>query len=489
MAEVLTPPAHLWVPDHDDDSYASEVADLAELAGRTLDAEQKLAVSAATARRGGRWAALEFAVVMPRQNGKTGGIILPVALADLFLTPWPVLIVWSSHKVRTTKEAFLDIKRLIQSTPELDARVAKISEGRGEEGVTLTSGSRLNFLARINGGGRGLSGDSVALDEALFLTDSMLGDLLPTMAARRDPHVLYGSSAGKAASAPLRALRDRGRKGGDQRLAYVEWSSEPACRYDSCTHARGSVGCSLDDLELLQRVNPASRRGRIDPEFLLAMRRSMSPQEFGREFAGWWDDPATAVGLTVEAWARRAWPDPDDSGVPPKVTGRPVFALDVAPHQRFAAVGVAGVNEHGELQLELVEHRGGTSWVVDALSRLAAVTDVVVNPGAAVSALIPDLRDAGLSLVEMSARDVGQACGMLQAAVAGEGASRPIVHLNDPMVSAAISGAATRDVGDGLWAWSHRRSEVDITPITSLTWAHWWAATDGGDYDLTDSFG
>jgi hypothetical protein len=66
----------------------------------------------AVVRPGGRWAALETCRIEPRQNGKTGGELLPVVLFDLFLMP-PDKIVWTAHLFRTARDAFNDFDRMI----------------------------------------------------------------------------------------------------------------------------------------------------------------------------------------------------------------------------------------------------------------------------------------------------------------------------------------------------------------------------------------
>jgi hypothetical protein len=421
---------------------------------------------------------------MPRQNGKSAGILTPLVMADLFLATKPVLLVWTAHKVKTAKEAFLDMRRMILETPELESRVNKISAARGDEGFELTNGARLNFLARINGGGRGLSGDTIVLDEALFLTADMMGDLLPTKAARPDPHVLYGSSAGKAVSGPLRALRDRGRPGGDPALAYAEWTTLRECASQPCPHTIGTRGCVLDDRVAWREANP-----RIALDELEDQRLDLPPEEFAREFLGWWDDPSGAESIGFEAWAARAV-RADLMGRFPQIVGRVTFAADVAPNQRAAAISVCGLNAQGVPQVEVVEHRPGTAWLAGRVRELVSGgADVVVNPGAAVNAVLPELKRELVEPVLMGVQDVAQACGLLQAAVnAKPGADVPIAHLGDPLVTAALQSAGTRAIGDGQWAWSHKASDADITALTSVTWAFWrFVTTVDADYDLMAS--
>ncbi len=41
------------------------------------------------------------------------------------------------------------------------------------------------------------------------------------------------------------------------------------------------------------------------------------------------------------------------------------------------------------------------------------------------------------------------------------------------ILTAAVAGAARRDIGDGLWAWSAKSSEVDIVTLVAATNALW----------------
>jgi hypothetical protein len=72
-------------------------------------------------------------------------------------------------------------------------------------------------------------------------------------------------------------------------------------------------------------------------------------------------------------------------------------------------------------------------------------------------------------VTEMSARELGQACESFAAAVT-EGRLR---HVGDPRLLAALQSAGRRDIGDGLWAWSRRRSGADISLLVAATGALW----------------
>jgi hypothetical protein len=166
--------------------------DLAATYGRILDAEQALVVDAILSEGpDGNWAALEAAVVCSRQNLKTF-VLECIALGKLFLFG-SELIIWSAHLFETAQESFRDLDEIVTNYDHLRKRVKTISRANGDEGIELTSGQRIKFRARSKSGGRGLSGDDVILDEAFALQPGHLGALIPTLSARPNPQILYGS--------------------------------------------------------------------------------------------------------------------------------------------------------------------------------------------------------------------------------------------------------------------------------------------------------
>lgn len=459
-----------------------EVADLARMVGFVPDPEQQLILDAAFAiDERGKSAAFEVAAVVGRQNLKTGAI-KQMALGWMFVTE-ERLVVWSAHEFRTAQESFRDMEELIESSSYLSRRVKQIHRGNGDEAIELVGDRRLIFKARTKGGGRGLSGDKVILDEAFALQPMHMGALLPTLSARPDPQVVYGSSAGLAESVVLRGIRDRGRAGKDRRLAYFEWCAPPpqeACRDGvKCTHALDAKGCGCDKPELWQVANPQLGR-RISLDYVAAERRALPPAEFARERMGWWDEPVGGlVPITPEAWAACA---DGESQVQDPVA----LAVDITPDRSMAAISAAGRRADGLMHGELVEHRSGTGWVVDRLVELASnwrPCAVVVDPGGPAGSLEKELNERGFRaepsdgewrLHLVGTREYAQACGALVDDV-NNGRWR---HLDQGPLNRAVEGARTRPLAEA-WAWSRRNSEDDISPLVSVTLARHGFATHG----------
>ena len=489
-------PAYLWIPPRVG-SYGDEAIDLAEIAGRKLDEEQKLAVDAMLSYGpGGRWAALEAAIVEARQNGKTSGVLLPVTLFDLFLLP-PDRIVWTAHLFRTSRDSFDDFVRCIETAPELSRRVKSISNGRGEEAIELHNGAKLEFLARSRGGGRGLGGKRVVMDEALILSGTAIGALMPTLSARPNPQISYGSSAAMETSDHLHSLTGRGRAGGDPTLVWIEWRApsgwaNPPCEEGKkCPHRVGAPGCALDDEALWQRANHALGV-RLSVDVVRGERRSMPPREFGRERMGWEEDLIEgATPLDIEGWLRLT----DRSSVP----NDPIaLGVEVNNDRSDAAIGIAARRGDGLIHLEVITKeslRGtslerfadlpGISWVVPAAAALAKrwkPCAVVVDDRSEAAALLPDFKEAGLKVRDRDpdkqpgagevivltwASDMARACGQLYDAVTN---THTVRHLGQQELTESAKGAVWRPLGDAR-AWSRKEARTNPAPLIGTTLA------------------
>ena len=334
-------------------TYGPEVADLNADAGFAPDAQQRLSLDAIFGRNEtGMSVAFEAATVVGRQNMKTG-LFKQCAIGWLFLFD-ERLVVWSAHEFTTSSEAFRDIETLVTNSDFLRREVKSISHGSGNEAITLLSGARLIFKTRTKGGGRGLSGRKVILDEAYALRPMHMGALLPTLSAQPDPQVLYGSAAGMADSDVLRDVRDRGRAGQDN-MFYLEYCApDPAsaCQAgNGCTHSKNAVGCGCDKPDFWLMANPTIG-DRMTLEYVSAERKAMPTDEFGRERMGWWDDPlGGSTPIQMVDWYKRADRESRVSG-----NSKLALAFAVAPDSSMCSIAIGGLRDDDKPHLELVEH-------------------------------------------------------------------------------------------------------------------------------------
>ena len=455
--------------------------DLAFRAGLRLDPWQSLVLERSLGvDADGRWSAFEVGLILARQNGKSA-VFEARMLAGLFLFG-EELIIYSAHEFKTAGEIFRRVLGLIEGTPDLRKRVKAVARSKGEEGIELLStprsprGQRLRFLARSTGSGRGFSGDCVLMDECQNLGDAPVDAMMPTLLARPNPQLWYGGSAPDKDLAPceqITRVRRRALAGDADRLAYHEWSAV-LCG-DRCGPSCDEHDDPGDPLTWA-KTNPALGSGRVTVEGVAKLHASMSYRGFARELLSVGNYPVEGGGWDVISEA--AWAATEDERSEPE---DPVaFAVDVTPDRSAACIAIAGARADGLLHVEVVDHEPGTAWVVDRVQGLVErwkPCAVALDPGGPAGSLVGDFEAAGIELVTTKARDVAAAAGGLYDAVvrppdAPEGWVPSVRHIPHPALSAALSGAGKRPLGDA-WAWDRRGASVDISPLVAVTLARW----------------
>ena len=284
----------LWSVPPSEVTEGPRAADLASLAGLELDDWQRWVLAQGLGRSAGKWAAFEVALIVARQNGK-GSVLEALELAALFLFDDVRLILHSAHEFKTAAEAFLRVRSLIDGRPEFERRVSRIRTAAGAEAIELRNGKRLRFVARSSGSGRGFTADLVILDEAYKLGDQEMAALLPTLSARPDPQVWYTSTAGGPESVQLGRVRDRGLKGSDPSLAFMEWSADD--------------GDDQADPVVWARANPGQGI-RISEAYIAREMAALGPEAFARERLSIGDYPSGNAGswdvIAEDAWGAAA---------------------------------------------------------------------------------------------------------------------------------------------------------------------------------------
>jgi phage terminase large subunit-like protein len=443
-----------------DSSPGREAIELAALGGLKLDPWQQLVLDRSLGEinhgRSKRWAAFEVGLIVPRQNGK-GSILEARELFGLFLEPRERLILHSAHEFKTASEAFLRVKQCIDSSEWLTRKVKNVRTSHGEEGIELKDGSRLRFVARSTGSGRGFTGDCLILDEAYNLGSAEMAALLPTLSARPNPQVWYTSSAGMITSEQLRAVRIRGRKGDSSRLAYFEWS----CPED----------CDLEDPRNWAQANP-SLGYRIDRDFIQAEWEALTDDVFARERLGIWQEDNVQTVIDLKLWA--------SIGDPESLPGEKIcLSIDVKPDASAACIASSGRRADDRLHVKIVDHRPDMGWVVERIAQLVErykPVAVMLDPSGPAGSLLSDLAELGIEPKLVVAREMAQACGAFHNDVVND----RLRHADQETLTAALRQANTRELGDA-WAWSRRDSRGDISPLVAATIAAHGFRLYGGD--------
>jgi hypothetical protein len=450
-----------------------------------------------------QYAAYEVGLVVSRQNGK-GSILEARELAGLFLLGERVIL-HTAHEFPTAKEGFQRIEALISGCDDLKKEVARggIKWSHGDESITLRSGQRLIFKTRTKGAARGFTIDCLIFDEAMYLKKEQVAAMMPAVSARPNAQLIYTGSAGDKESEHLGRARSRALKKKDTRLAYMEWSVDGCselCPKDCDEHDRTAITDeeerSMSPAQLAeahralvlsyQKSNPGLGY-RLTVENIESERAAMAAEIFSRERLGVGDWPVDGDAWSVisqEAWEERT----DELAA----TQHPVvFSIDTTPDLAYSCITVGGntgeeVDGVKQVKVEVTQdgarydHRHGRGWVVARMLDLAKKHKprfVVIDKGSQAGPFIDDLeeplKELGIEILSPTMREYAQACGMFYAAVVPRKGNVPyLVHMNQPMLTAAVAGAEKRDLSD-LWAWDKRNASADISPLVAATHALW----------------
>jgi len=470
--------------------------DLAATAGLVLDGwQQDYLTDSLGEDEDGNWKCFECGLVVSRQNGK-GSVLEARVLAGMLLFG-EKLILWSAHETKTAFEAFRRCEELFTSDPELKKMVKTIHRSNGNEGIELKNGSRLRFVARSKGSGRGFSADLIILDEAYALTAEQMAALIPTLSSRPNPQIWYTSSPplDGLTGDHLFNLRARA-KGGDDSLLWYDWGLQDVDLTDLEDMAEDEAAAILDSEETYLKTNPAANI-RISLAFIRKERNTMPVPDFARERLGIWPRQIKegAGVIDTAAWAKKM--------VGPETVSMDgvVFALDINPGRTASAIWAVTGGAEGPLTLSCVAYDSGTSWVVPRLVKLrdkyrpvAYALDVKGPAGS----LLLELEDEGFKLPRdkdrprrgelaiPSAQEVAAAFGIF-VDLFREGM---IYHTGDEPLDRAVATADTRALVGGT-AWDRGKDGSDISPLVASTLGVWAMVARRhllAKYDLMESF-
>jgi hypothetical protein len=456
-------------------SAGPDVVELCAAVGVFLDPWQQLILGHGLGETDqGRWSAFEVCEVLPRQNGK-GDVLMARELAGLLLLD-EVLLIHTAHEFKTCLEAFTRICTVIVNSDDLRRKFKTPHTTTGRESIETLDGRQLRFLARSKTSGRGFTGDCVLFDEAQILTPAPIRATLPTLSAVPNPQVWYAATAGDQQSIHLGAVRVRALAGDDPQLAYMEWSVDPES-YDADSPADWA------------RANPAMGI-RISAEYISRERRTMAADPAGfaieRLGVGDWPLDGSAWIIPQQVWERCDDGQTDPSGERTRPVPPVCFALDVNPIRTVGAIAVAGGRPDGVLAVEVADMGPGTDWLVARARQLDEKWQPlgwVIDRAGPAASLIPELVEAGLTVVEPDGRQTCQAAETFYDLAVHQ----QLRHTSDSRLASAVAGAVQLPVGDA-WRWGRRRSVSEISPLMAASLAVWGFRTAGGELGPDDIY-
>ncbi|MGH2934974.1 MAG: hypothetical protein ACRDL2_10745 [Gaiellaceae bacterium] len=452
------------------DSRGDEAIRLARRYGLKLDLWQRRVLDGwLGVDDGGRWAAPEAALNCARQNGKTE-ILIARALAGVLVFD-EKLIVWTAHELATALAALDRIEALVEENAKLARLVKQVYRSNGKERIAFANGAEIKFRARTKVVGRGLTGDLVIFDEAMYVNPAVIPSLMPTLSGRSmrgNPQAIFAGSAVDMSMNEYGLVWTRIRERGlaeDPRLAYFEWSAD------------GDLEEMLENPELLAdpklwaQANPAMNV-RISEEWIAGELHSLDARSFCVERLGIGAYPPTVATVEAGIFDMDVWDRLLD--VDSTIAGRPVIAFDATPDRRAASVALAGSRPDGLVHAQLLDHRPGVGWLVARLAELNATMEpreIVCDGKGAAQSLLPALAEAGLTVKTTGASDAAASAGYLFDLVTEE----RLRHRGGPPLRTAVAGAKKRSLG-GAWAWNRTSTNIDISPLCAVSFACWGAA-------------
>jgi phage terminase large subunit-like protein len=450
------------VPEYDK-TRGHEVIDFMAGIGRPLDPWQALIILDAFATQpDGLWSAFELVVLVARQNGK-GGVTEALELAGLFLFR-EQLIFHSAHQFKTSTAAFRRLQDIIDGSDWLTKRVKMISRSKGDESIKLTDaagGGMLQFIARTDGSGRGLTGSTTVFDEAAWLTVGQYAAQTPGLSTIPNPRIIYTSTPPDEDIGPmpedamLPSVRKRGRAGED-RTAYYEWSPGP--------------DDDVESVETMYECNPALGF-RISLWFLEKQLKNFKAagrlEKFVTEHEGAWPADADEQWQVVP---EKAWEDAGDPDS--KADGGVAIGISMPDDRSRTTIAIFGRRADGLRHGQLIEQGPGSAWVVDFVAKVRKARNicaVVIGANDPARSLIPDLREAGIEVLTPGTADVAAECGSVFDGLAGQDVTaRDIRHPCQGPLTASMAAAARKKAGNA-WLWARTAVGTDVSPLYAFT--------------------
>lgn len=405
---------------------------------------------------------------IPRQVGKTYFVL---ALLVILCVLFPGLqVVWTAHHLRTSTKTFTTLRGICRRR-KVAPHIRAMRAANGEQQVEFRNGSTIMFGARSMGFGRGFDEiDVEVFDEAQILDTKALEDMIAATNQARHEHgaLLFFMGTPPRQTDPSEAFSARRADawaGESDDAIWLELGADP----DS----------DPDDRSQWPLMNP-SFPTRTPLESMLRLRKNLADDDsWNREGRGIWD-PVTRNGvIPAPSWATQE----DQMSF---AASRHALGIEVGPDLTWASVAVAGQRADDDWHIELDDDqhtRGrGVAWLAPAVEHLVGLNPqiraVVADVAGPIKPLLVERSGRfflkredgtlGVEITPMKVSELGAGCSLVLSGVVTGG----LWHIGQPQLTAAALAAGKRPLGDsGMWVWSRKTAESDITPIQAATYA------------------
>ena len=412
------------------------------------------------------WLARTCALLISRQNGKTTLLKFRI-LAGMFL--WDEKLQLAAAQNRDIAlEVFRSVAEIIDGHDWLRRKVKAVTRANGREEIETLSGSRYKIIAATPGSARGLSANTIYIDEArMHKTTDAFAALAYTMQAAKNPQMWITSNAGDIHSVLLNQIRQRAmnkiENDTDDDIAYWEWSAEP--------------GLKLSDRKGWVQANPAL--GHTITEDILQARMNDDPVVIQTEMLCQW------VSTFSSPWAPGHWNSCQQDGLklaPGKTTW---IGVEISPDRTSFAIVGSQILDDGSIGVGLMDMEDSDAPIDDLriADRIAQWSKKYNAEAVLLNKFSGDSVAAKLRLASVNAEVIAgskyyQACDETLGAMAGA----RITHAGQPELTASVNACVKKTTEAGSWYVSRRKDAV--AAIAMMLTIH--KATERGN---TNEFG
>lgn len=403
-----------------------------------------------------RWAAQTCGASIPRQNGKTLGVVVPRCTYGMIAHGEE--IIYTSHLQKTSTETFESIADFFDRKA-LKKYVKDIKTALGREQVILNNGGRIKFLARTRNGGRGQHGDLLIFDEALELDADSQASFLPAISASLNPQVVYISTPPTAKSdcGVFRDIRKRALSGDTERMAWCEWSVD-------------EMPEDVHDKSIWYATNP-SLGILIQESTIEAECEQMSADTFARERLGWWSK--TTMEQREHVIEKQDW---DACKVEnPRKDGNVVYAVKFSPDGAIGTLAACYKPDNGTPFIFVVDARsmnGGLSWFADNLAeRKDKAAQIVIDGQSNAQALNDILLERGVKRKVIKRPSTGDVIAS-NSALVNAIRTRDVCHFGQPALDDSATKTVRRRIGQNGGFGFASTEEADATLIEACALAY-----------------
>lgn len=393
-------------------------------------------------------------LLVARQNGKTTFMKL-LALWRMFVDN-AKLVLGVAQSLTNALEVYNAAYDLAADHPELSEHVLTKYKATGNQYFKLVNGARYKVAAANRKAGRGLSVDQLMLDELREQVSWQAWSALSkTVSAREMGLILAASNAGDDMSIVLNHLRDVAlvetqygtlpttvvdpetgdEDEEDEPMALFEWSAED--------------GCALDDRSGWQAANP-SLGYTLSIRAIKSSLKTDPPDVFRTEVLC---QRVVSLDAVVDPAAFNACGDINAPALD-ELSGRVVLCVDVAPDgHHVTCVGAVNDKSSGKTYVEVLGAWGSTEAARADLDEIVKEANPIAvgwfssGPASRLSSSIRKHKDA----VELKGAQVPESCQESVDLVH----ARRIVHYEDPLLYAHLTGASRLVQGD-TWRFTRR---------------------------------